>query len=726
MVFGRCLQKRDVELYSACQEAVRHTQEQNAVLVAESQRYYQALRVFFTAETEASIIAPLAVLLGFIPAAGNYRECSAAELENLQVENDGALCSFLAPAFFENAVGLRLVRGTRLPFPADGPSCKYAALFDLRPAFDALRDAFVKESPEFRLLLGDVLGPVEDDETQGVVLSFLDVWDEYEHCKCRAEPPPDFASRAWLAYTDALMSGQYFLSVDELLLICECATVNVVVFQQIGAHLLVAGHSLRTAAPPVLVKLRGSGSRRVRTHFERLVPQTSCLAPPSRLVGVQHPGTTAEPKTGPPAEPASESAVCGADGEANIAEGLATSSSDQNGCPESARADKNLGGEASDVLAEDAAPASDEGVEASSEECDAVSSEKISSSDIASSSSKSDTSSDDDAMSDVVLEEAPARVDLGEGEATLEGSLTEESLRQAAAQHEGNEEDEECFSDISNNSDIFHVEAIVTESPRTREDEDLGRIDRLRAHMRSFPFLPPDPNDAQESFMDVKSGVQLPDVHCAFRGCKWTASVPQLSHWAQEKALYTHLLSSHRDAECKEVLEYIGEQLKLERRADYPDPLLRVVAYDLQARCEQEILHMPMTGASVDRRSLTGACRAAQSNTVRSLICFGCAQQYTSVKCWETLCHESTWHSHQKSFADIRMLRVADSLLLLEGRDPEMLASWFSMDVFRRRYARDDAASGNPFQSGGPWEGAHWEWRRELLIPAKEWLRKVS
>ena len=62
MVFGRCLQTRDVELYSACQEAVRHTQEQNAVLVAESQRYYQALRDFFTAETEASIIAPLTVI----------------------------------------------------------------------------------------------------------------------------------------------------------------------------------------------------------------------------------------------------------------------------------------------------------------------------------------------------------------------------------------------------------------------------------------------------------------------------------------------------------------------------------------------------------------------------------------------------------------------------------------------------------------------------------------
>ena len=108
--------------------------------------------------------------MSFIPAAGNYHECSAAELENLQVENDGALCTFLAPALFENAVALRLVRGTRLPFPADGPSCKYAALFDLRPAFDALRDAFVKESPEFRLLLGDVLGSYRPNRSKRVLL----------------------------------------------------------------------------------------------------------------------------------------------------------------------------------------------------------------------------------------------------------------------------------------------------------------------------------------------------------------------------------------------------------------------------------------------------------------------------------------------------------------------------------------------------------------------------
>ena len=41
------------------------------------------------------------------------------------------------------------------------------------------------------------------------------------------------------------------------------------------------------------------------------------------------------------------------------------------------------------------------------------------------------------------------------------------------------EAEEECFSDVSDNSDIFHVEAVQTEFPRTREDADLARAQRL-------------------------------------------------------------------------------------------------------------------------------------------------------------------------------------------------------------------------------------------------------
>ena len=96
------------------------------------------------------------------------------------------------------------------------------------------------------------------------------------------------------------------------------------------------------------------------------------------------------------------------------------------------------------------------------------------------------------------------------------------------------EAEEECFSDVSDNSDIFHVEAVQTELPRTREDEDLARVQRLRAHMRSFPLLPPRRDDAQESFMDVDSGVRLPALHCAFKGCGWTSDVPVDRHFGMD------------------------------------------------------------------------------------------------------------------------------------------------------------------------------------------------
>ena len=38
------------------------------------------------------------------------------------------------------------VRGTREPFPMLGPACKYMALFDDRPMFDALRLAFLVQA----------------------------------------------------------------------------------------------------------------------------------------------------------------------------------------------------------------------------------------------------------------------------------------------------------------------------------------------------------------------------------------------------------------------------------------------------------------------------------------------------------------------------------------------------------------------------------------------------
>jgi hypothetical protein len=727
MVFSRCLQNRDLELYCACQEAVRQTEEQNAVLVVERQRYHMALREFFTAETEASIISPLAFLLGFIPAAGEYQGCSSAELEQLQAENDGACCSFLAPAFFEDAAGRPMVRGTRLPFPADGPTCKYAALFDIRPVFDALRDAFVKESTEFRLLLGDVMGPLEDAGVQGVVLNFLDVWDEYEQCKCRAEPPADFASRAWLAYTDALRSHQYFLSVDELLFICECASFNVVVFQQIGAHLLVAGHALCTPAPPVLVKLRGSGSRRVRTHFERLVPQTCCSAPSLGLLGAVQRRNASEPEPKTLAEVAPGSAASGADGEAELASGAAGASSsgatfgsvvDGLHVPASTldeRSQVEGNDEAGDVIPHPGCGS------------ESVSKKNIPSEDCSDSEDMfdgrmsedlSDSSSSSSTSSEASVEGESAVPEQKVPDNAVCASHDDQQAHAPEKKKDGSQSDDEggdAFSDISDNSDIFHVECVTSEAPRTPEDADLARIRRLAAHMRKYPLLPPDPDSPEESFMDVDSGMELPSLHCAFRACLWTATVPDDDHWGMERRLEEHIRSEHGDQQMSEVLAHIKQLREKERVQTPEDPLLRAVAYYTAAICEREREHVPLLGPSIDRRSLSLVCKLARSENLQALICFGCAQLHTWVRCWQ-----GTKKTQFQSHGNIRMKSVQGSLLSLENKNPELFMRAFSVEGFKARYARDDAPGGNPFANDDVLSSDCWEWRRRLLLPSKD------
>jgi hypothetical protein len=142
-----------------------------------------------------------------------------------------------------------------------------------------------------------------------------------------------------------------------------------------------------------------------------------------------------------------------------------------------------------------------------------------------------------------------------------------------------------------------------------------------------------------------------------------------------------HLRSSHYQFEMKEVLEHIDSLLKLERRQKDVDELLRAVAYYTAAVCEQERQHMPLVGPSVDRRTLTFVCKLAGSDSLCALICFGCAQLHTSVKSWETFGRLSEHRGKLWSNSDIRMLRVSDTLLHLERKDPKLFVQSFSYEV---------------------------------------------
>jgi hypothetical protein len=89
----------------------------------------------------------------------------------------------------------------------------------------------------------------------------------------------------------------------------------------------------------------------------------------------------------------------------------------------------------------------------------------------------------------------------------------------------------EDFSDISDDSDIFHLTVDPSKSWCTEQDMDYDRIAYIATLLRDNPFVPPDPNDptATKDFTDVQSGIALPRAHCAFRGCGFTNDGKDLS-----------------------------------------------------------------------------------------------------------------------------------------------------------------------------------------------------
>ena len=78
-------------------------------------------------------------------------------------------------------------------------------------------------------------------------------------------------------------------------------------------------------------------------------------------------------------------------------------------------------------------------------------------------------------------------------------------------------------SAASDASDFLHVAAMPAErrSWCTEQDAELSRVQRLAHRLRSRPRLPLDPEDLSKEFEDLDSGIALPLVHCAFRGCAW-------------------------------------------------------------------------------------------------------------------------------------------------------------------------------------------------------------
>ena len=116
-------------------------------------------------------------------------------------------------------------------------------------------------------------------------------------------------------------------------------------------------------------------------------------------------------------------------------------------------------------------------------------------------------------------EKSDAPADTGEAAATSKDDVPMGNADDVGAAEEESvpEEDQNFdeFSEISDNSDLFHVEAVQAEEPRTDEDADLRLCEEIMVHLREHPLMPVDGRDTMKtaSFTDTHSGIRLPLCH---------------------------------------------------------------------------------------------------------------------------------------------------------------------------------------------------------------------
>ena len=278
-----------------------------------------------------------------------------------------------------------------------------------------------------------------------------------------------------------------------------------------------------------------------------------------------------------------------------------------------------------------------------------------------------------------------------------------------ADEDQSEEEDLENFSDISDNSDLFHVEAEATEVPRTDEDQEMAIVDTIVPHLREHPLLPPDgqkPNH-ETSYTEVRSGCRLPPLHCGFRGCGWTCEREPQGHWDLERFLCIHLEQAHRRAEMASVPPNAWPRRIPETDAGgnrwqrVRDDAFDALAYYTQAALQREQDHIPIIGPSVDRRQLTLMTKLVRSENVKSYICLCCAQVKTYVRNWTQAYDEvdgstrTKWSSNRKSSA-IQHHLVRDTLWRWIEKHPEAFNDNFNLHHLVERYASNDAANRTP------------------------------
>ena len=161
----------------------------------------------------------------------------------------------------------------------------------------------------------------------------------------------------------------------------------------------------------------------------------------------------------------------------------------------------------------------------------------------------------------------------------------------------------------------------VSDRPKPHRWHDVAQA--LSKLLRPRPTMPPHPDDLTASWTDVSEAGRLPPVSCAFSGCAWTGggTVTECARrddsehpWDQE--LREHVLKEHNN-----------HFLELDTNG-FEDDEIQARRWDLykEAVAVVERNGIPVVGPSVDRRANEHLVQVYNNKTIRSLICFCCAQ----------------------------------------------------------------------------------------------------
>ena len=230
---------------------------------------------------------------------------------NKVVDAFGTLCTrnlehcFLRPLLTHLGL-LESFESTAACVPGVGDEkSKYDALFygdalGVKYRRSVVETAGVSNFQVLHMKVQDIVGEMEEIQDAEHVFAFAqavhEAADEAQNVEMidRQEPFHNFFERVYPSYLDAISKAHnYFLSDLELLALCRCAKVNVVVFKHdLGDHTFsYLRHCIVNAAEPLLMtSIRvDPNAASVRSHFEKLT-----LSPtPSPALAAQEPEAAA-------------------------------------------------------------------------------------------------------------------------------------------------------------------------------------------------------------------------------------------------------------------------------------------------------------------------------------------------------------------------------------------------------------------------------------------------